>query len=319
MPPINCEISMFTSLRRLVAPPFLYGTRHPLVSGLIRYNEEMSIASKEVLSRLRNAPACKGDEIVGFEIVSDDSVSKAHDKTHIEAGAGIVLKTEIRIPSASNLPCAIVMNFASVGVKNNFSSFHSSQARIYAEQIGEEYLCNRGVVITQYTNGEERQVTEGFADVNTVLRVTLRNDEPSVKDVKMERITAEERNEMMSQYVSFPTRERESFILTNGAGDVLCGLSCSGANANFSDPFVTLDCPEGLERKSIEFLAQQIIREKNLSGKPTLRFAESDGVIANLFKEGKLVSVLTALPVGLSVTEQQSLVRAPWAISDLFV
>ena len=315
--------------RHIVPPPFLYGTRNPLVTGLIRFNEEISSESKKLLAKsaLQNPfiDTCLSVECI--EVISDETVMRAEDKNHIEAGAGVLLKTVVKIPNPSGsvqVPCAIVTGYSHVGENNDFQTFHSNQAKIICEHYGEDWIekeGGRGVVIT--VHGEAPQITQDYMQINQVLHADVaRDSQPLPSGMTVEELSKKEKLSIFEGYVGFPaysgSDNLKSFSLVQHDA-ILCGVSVFslGHSLIATDAFITTDCPEGSERDNLNRLISHVSRQ--LKAKKTqMRYMQTDRLIDQAIMGRQSATMLTALPIGLSDMEQLALIRAPWVTSGLF-
>lgn len=298
------------------------------MSGLIRFNEEISSASKSYLAKSAFKNPFLEDclAVDSIEVVSDESVARAEDRTHIEAGVGLLLKTVMRIPTrdGNEVPCAIVPAYSHVGVKNDFQTFHSNQAKIICERYGEEWIekeGGRGVVFT--VHNEAPQITEGYMQINKVMHADVSHtarDLPAGMNV--EPLSKEEKLAMFAGYVCFPSFSNsgnlKSFALIQN-DSVLCGISVYvvGNTLISTDAFITTDCPDLDGKQNLELLISHV--SKSLTTKRAeIRYMQTDKLIGNALKGRASGTMISALPIGLTDNEQLALIRAPWATSGLF-
>lgn len=305
----------------VVAPPFLYGTRNPLVAGLIRTNDEISEESKKMLHKYFFSQ-CKlidssAHQVEAVEVVSDDSVHRSHDPTHIEAGVGVIIKSLARLANME-IPCAIVMNCMHVGVRNNFKNYHSNQARVMCQYNAEKWIENdmngRGLVISVSSDEAcQPSESEGYMEMATVKRSAIVHHKQSKSSLTMEEIPLEEKEEIFSNHLRIPILSTKTYGLVDKETDaLLCGFSLiEGNKSTCIDPFVTTDCPEGMEHEMMEMAASKY-------GIFHMEYCSNDKFIDNLFKnEGETIT-LSALPIGLTENEQTVIMKRPWITSGLF-
>ncbi len=302
----------------IVAPPFLYGTRNPLVAGIIRTNDEISNESKRVLDKFffqRNPFVTQHVDVDAHEVVSDDSVHRAHDPTHLEGGVGITLTTKIKLPkSKEEIPCAVVVNCTHVGVRNDFKNYHANQARVVCQAFAEKNLGDRGIVFSVTDN--DQSVGDGYLPITRLHKVDPKSQKINSHQYSVEPISHTEKAQIFSQYNTFPSLMTavENFALIDKKSDsIICGISRIPETNKLTDPFVTLDCPEGNEKSCLGQLVSEVSRSRSA----ILEVSESDRVIFQLFGSETSGLVVHALPIGLTSEEQTSLLRGPLCFSGM--
>lgn len=315
------------SARSVVPPPFLYGIRNPLVSGVIRFNEDISSESKKVLMNEffnRDNPFVDEIDTDSIEIVSDDTLPRAHDRNHVEAGAAVLIKTSMSLPTGSTVPCAITWRFVGVGANNDCHLFHSNQARVIGEFYGKKFIGDRGVVLTVHpVESGEVSLSEGHDVVNEILESQLSTNFPIPAYLTVEELPIPERCAIYTPYIHFPSvlasQHLRSFALIDSKTDaILCGfnaVSLAGRTVA-TDAYVTSDCEIGSERAMIETLASkvaQLTRARRIA----LRFSKTDTMLGPLFDSAEVKAVISGVPLGLTWQEQQAVLRAPWITSGL--
>ena len=300
-------------MKEVVAPPFMYGNRNPSVSGIIRRNDEISDESKRVLSRTFFGPRSNAwrniDQIEAVEVVSDESVHRAHDATHLEAGVGVVATTRMN----GDLPTSIVLNCTHVGIGNSFKKFHANQARIACIELAEKQLAGRGLVLSVARLGEGPLTSDGFMEITRLRCVSIKNRVDSEK-YATEDLSIDAKRHLFAPYnYMFDIVNGSSVLIHNETDSIVCGATAV-SNGLFTDCFITDDCPRGQEKELIEFFLSR------LSG-TSLEISSSDELVSRLFSdetsEGEELAV-SALPVGLTVEEQNHLLQRPWVFSGLF-
>ena len=298
----------------IVTPPYLYGSRSPLVAGIIRRNDEISEESKRVLEKSffsKNDFLLSKVHVDAFEVVSDESVHRAHDPTHLEAGVGVTVSTRIKIGNRE-IPCAIVMNCLHVGVRNDFKNYHANQARLICQDFALDTVGDCGLVLSVGDN----VIKDPFRETCRIVRVNMKVGPRSEESLyAIEKISDLEKIDIFARFITFPDLHEslESFALVDKTDVVICGISRVPGTSGFTDAFVTMDCPTGSEKRMIELLASKIMQGKSSS----LEFATSDKHIAPLFDQSQSVSV-SAMPVGLTNTEQEIILRNPMLTSGSF-
>lgn len=324
----------------VVPPPFLFGRRLPQVSGVIRANEELSEESKTVLlkSFFAKFPFSNHNvaEIDSFEIVSDDTLSLAHDRDHIEAGAGLVVKTAVNIPSRSSgedglvLPCGIVTHCSHIGANNDNQNYHSNQAMAVCQHFAEDWIIKgntqpQGLIITAHSVSEQHplQLSPGYIPVNEVCRYTVQA-EPSESHLVIKPLT--DKVDILKETLHFPLvvncPSLESFGLIDNTY-LLCGLSILRTSSRLLavDPFVTTDCPSGEEKHLLTKLVGQLAKRNGFKS-CDIQYSGNDKFLSSILAPQSTTSnhsiVFSALPIGLDHTQQQAIIRTPWALSGLF-
>jgi len=299
----------------VVTPPFLYGARSPLVAGIIRRNDEISDESKKVIEKSffnRNPFLLDRVHVDAFEVVSDDSIHRAHDPTHLEAGVGITLTTSVKIGDRE-IPCAVVMNCLHVGVRNDFKKYHANQARLICQDFAIESVGVCGLVLSV---GDD-VISDRFRDISRIGRVHLTLEKKNADtQYAIEKISNEEKRDIFNRYLTFPNVQDslETISLIDKSSDsVVCGISVVPGTDRFTDAFVTMDCPSGSERQMIQLLASKITTKRTAY----LEFATSDKQNAKVFGEHDSMP-LSAMPVGLTESEQAFIVRNPIVTSGMF-
>jgi hypothetical protein len=307
---------MFVAQRRLfsvVAPPFLYGIRNPLVAGIIRQNDEISTESKKMLNKHFFA-RIGGDAtpiVEAVEVVSDDSMHRSHDPTHIEAGVGVIVKTIAHLPRTREaVPCAIVMNCMHVGVRNDFKNYHANQARVMCEHYAESWVQDegRGLVVSVGSD----VTSEGYMHITDSRTCKLQPVEDQ-ENLTLEPVSSDEKSEIFSTH--FTLTEPSTSVETVGLVDIesdtlICGASLHGKKM-LTDPFITTDCPAGKEVEIMGILARKL-------GRVELEFCGNDRFIDSLFPVTSDSVSLSVLPMGLSVEDQENLLRYPWVTGGIF-
>ena len=322
-------------------PPFLFGRRLPQVSGVIRANEELSQESKAVLvkSFFAKFPFSNHNvaEIDSFEIVSDDTLSLAHDRDLIEAGAGVVLKTAVHIPSRSSseengvvLPCGIVTHCSHIGANNDNQNYHSNQAMAVCQHFAEEWIIKgnqeqpQGLIIISHSVSEQHplQLSHGYIPVNEVCRYTVQAE--TSESLVIQQLP--DKNDILKQTLHFPLvlscPSLESFGLIDNTY-LLCGVSILRTSFGLLavDPFVTTDCPSGQEKHLLTTLVGQLAKRNGFKT-CDIQYSGNDKFLSSILAPQSTRSnhsiVFSALPIGLDHTQQEAIVRTPWALSGLF-
>ena len=315
----------------------MYGTRHPRIAGLIRFNEEISHESKRhVFASLfdKNPVVDLLGPVDTIEVVSDDTVMRSHDRNHIEAGVGVLIKTGLSVPSPTGpieIPCALITNCSHVGATNDCKQFHSNQARVVCEHYGEEWLGTRGLLVTAHRIGgddaAEISVSEGSAVVTELYSVDfpITRVDFTHSNLTVESVTARDRINLLSNFVHFPSllasASVESFALVDpGVDVVLCGVSTVVCKSGLvaTDAYVTVDCPSGTEEEMLGVIISRLASQKGFN-RIKLTLSKNDA-ITTIFNPDRLVTqvVLSAVPIALTEMEQRAVMKAPWAMSGLF-
>jgi hypothetical protein len=334
-----------SKLAKVVAPSFLYGSRLPQLTGLIRFNEQISVESKNKLSKTffdrSNFAKMDGIGIIeSIEVVSDETVHLSHDRNQIEAGVGLLLKTAIHLPQGSTVACGIVMNFTHVGENNDNRNYHANQAKAACEHLAREWVSKTtsepkphgGLVVTAHHVSDEQpiQLSEGYISVNDIRRFTVHaTHSPLQNHLTIEPISSEEKQVMLSPFVHLPFLSTsaclESFGLCDTKRDtLLCGVSVlktPHGNIRAVDPFVTTDCPTKEEKVLLTSLVSELAK-RNRVRKCDIEYSGTDRLLRSIFQhdlpESTSPIVFSALPIGLQPAEEEAIRRAPWALSGLF-
>ena len=311
----------------VVPPPFLYGHRHPLIAGLIRFDDEISEEARRVLqtsvfSENKFFSKINPHAVKLVEIVSDETVSKSHDRTLIEAGTGTMIKTAIKFPGRSDhIPCGISLGFRGVGISNDAKLYHANQVRTFTNEFVTENISDGGFVVTCHEISEDENVIDllpGHEIVGEVLEVFLRGGAkiPDNSEYKIVELTGDDFEQIYDPCVRFNSQiDNLRFLgLCADNGTLICGGSVTSENI-LVDPFVTLGCKEGEEKLMLEIFA------KNLLGTKKIVFSSSDKFIANLFPEKNVRYVVSAKPVGDEISDEifSLLKRRPWVLRGLLV
>lgn len=319
---------------KAVPPPFLHGKRAPGIAGLIRLNDEISYESKNVLFKSYFSNNCFQTDHIGevesLEVVSDETVRWAHDRTQIEAGAGLLLKTAIHIPSKSPsresviFPCAIVSHFTHIGTSNDNRNYHANQAKEACQLHGEEWIVSthenkKGLVITAHAVTEEAplQVSQGYIALNESRRFTVH---AKSSNLRIDKIPPNQKEQLFNQNIYFPLLLKapvlESFVLADRSSDsIICGVSLAKTPAGLRavDPYVTMDCPEGEEKSCLTSLVGELA-SRNGAKKCDILFSSNDKFLSSILTDNNEDCdsiIFSALPIGLDQDDQHAVISAP--------
>lgn len=313
-------IRMRNSVRCMVVPPFMSGIRNPLVAGLIRFNEDVSAEAKKVLSRASQSEC--------LEVVSDDTLRRAHDRHHIEAGAGLLTKTFLSLGTdRKSIWCAVAHGFVPVGVNNDSKEFHANQARIVAEYYGEEWVkeAGGGVVVTAHASADDDSqrivLSDGFQVVNELVEVTDMPASSSLaNDIKFVRALD---GLLSEEFLTLGEPQPNSlchFVLKKSDESIIGGISVCEKTGNIIDPFITTDCPEGTEWQMLSAVVGLASKESRIR-KPKFFLSTNDKYLHQLLR-GSGASIVprvvfSALPLNMNMEDQKQLRRLPWLSSSL--
>jgi len=316
-------------LSSIVPPPFLYGHRHPLIAGLIRFDDEISNEAQRVLqtavfSQNNFFSKISTDAVRLVEIVSDETVSKSHNRTLIESGTGVMIKTTLTLPGTEKIPVGISLGFHGVGISNDSKQYHGNQVRTFSNEFLTDSISetnNSGIVLICHDVSDADNNTidllPGHEIVAEILDAPIRSSSTSndTSSYSLVELSSEECAEIYAPCVQFGREldDTKFLALRSAEGDLICGGSVT-ANKILTDPFVTLDCPEGEEKRILEIFSKKFIGAKKIV------FSSSDKFTANLFPNENVRYVVSAKPVGDITDEQFSLLqRRPWVLQGLLV
>ena len=303
-------------------PPFLYGIRNPLVSGLIRFNEDISKEAKRVITtEYFNKTLVDLDDCDTIEVVSDDSVARADDPTHIEAGVGVVVKTSISTgPEQPVVPCGIVSASKPVGERNNSMLFHANQAKTICEYYAREYVGDRGIILLVKNDGEKLILENNLFKYNFMQKINnFFSQKNEINEFKIDKIN---NYSFLSNYIHFPT-SLSLHALIDRSDNIVCGGKCLVEDRKLiiTDPFVTMDCMEGSEKESFILFAQKVMqcREFARTNSATVRYVDNDRIMTDIFgkDESRVISRFSLQTVGFSPQEDEVLRRRPWLTSGI--
>ena len=278
-----CSMLLLRKLRLSVLPPFMYGNRSPLVSGLIRFDDEVSTEAKRMYFG-------RSDEEHIVEVVSDDSVARSTDPDHIEAGAGLWRSS------------GIAYGFLPVGTSNNDRTYHAAQARLVAQQCCEDALDESGglAVTIDHT---PHVLSPGYKRLNVLLSVDI----PRVHAPGYE-IETTPLSELSQFQFALAKQPRDIVHFVCKFNNTLYG-GVSQTDKKFSDPFITTDCPED---EAIRVLSA-LCKGKHLYYSSNDKYMHS--ILSKYTTSQKLE--ISAIPINMDQQKQNFVLKTPWLASSL--
>jgi hypothetical protein len=285
----------------------MYGERHPQITGLIRFNQEISAAARTVLwdKFLKPLGLVNEDAIDLVEVVADNCTGLSAN--YIQSGAGVVLRTNMRV-GGGQLPCSIGFGFTGIGEFNSRKTFHAIQARTVIESKVES---TPGVGLVRW---EESAADPEVSRVVEVMEILLEDD----KDMNgadssiLEKISEDETNELFNSYCMFPLVNVETYAVIRDDA-IICGASIArkGKQTLMTNPFVTTDCSSGNEREQFQLLSRLLQREKKITT-ASIRFMSNDKFMSSVFSDAIPVDQFSVTLTGLEPTVEQWVETRPW-------
>ncbi len=288
----------------VVAPPFMYGTRHPEITGLIRVNEDISPIARTVLFEkyLKFFPSIIPEHVDLVEVVTDNCMGL--QANYIQSGAGILLKSSVTVIGIS-VPCGIGFGFEGIGEFNSRKNFHSIQARTVVQTRIEEWLQPMGGLgIVHVPDGDIREMQA------PLLRMEKSALNP-FENAKMEQVSPKETCELFSHYCVFENAS-PTYALVDG-DRVIAGASVRTLRGIhvLTNPFVSTDCEPGKERLAFQTLSLLLAKELGLN--PTsIRFTSNDPMMRSLYPDASIATSYAAMCVGVAPPIEAALTRRPW-------
>ena len=310
----------------VVPPPFLYGHRHPLIAGLIRFDEDISDEAQRVLqtavfSQNNFFSKISPDAVRVVEIVSDETASKSDNRTLIEAGTGVMIKSSLTLPAGEKLPCGISLGFHGVGISNDAKNYHANQVRTFSNEFLTDSIVENssGIVLTCHEISDDENTIDllsGHEIVTEILERSVKSSNIDSSRYSLVELSTDEVRELYAPCIRFDCEIDgvKFYGLRSEEGLLICGGSLT-LQTILSDPFVTLDCPEGDEKNILELFSKKFLGAKKIV------FSSSDKFMANLFADADVRYVITGKPVGEGISSEQFslLQRRPWVLGGLLV
>jgi len=259
----------------------------------------------------------KNEESVKMiEIVSDDTVGRSHNRTLIEAGAGMIIEgLELAVDGGNvgDVGCSISFGFTGIGMSNHSKEYHANQVKVYAS----EYLADlhaAHVILSCQVPDDIIDLAPGHEFLTEIVRAPLSSNSSSVESWKLTPMDRSEYMRIFSPFNKFskPPVDGLNFFSIIDGDNVICGGALT-SDGDLVDPFVTMDCPEGFEINALNFLGS-CLRVKSLY------YSSNDKFIDSLFSKREIRYVVSYRAVGIDDPETLYLIgKRPWIFGGLLV